>query len=155
MDDLHVVLLVEDNANDEMLALRVLKKSKVPLRVDVARDGQEAEEYLFDPNRPLPDLVLLDLKLPRINGIEVLKRVRLDERTRLLPVVIFTSSNQQADVQGGIACGANSFVRKSVEFADYTDRILKIAEYWLEINEPCDPALPKAIKPPVASAIPS
>lgn len=130
-----VVLIVEDNANDELLALRALKRADVSMRVDIARDGEEAVEYLADGGRGCPDLVLLDLKLPRMNGLEVLKRIRSDEKTRRVPVVVLTSSNEEADLSGCLDAGANSFVRKPVDFSEYMDKIARLAEYWLTINE--------------------
>ena len=140
MTDFPVVLLVEDNPNDEMLALRALKKTNLQMRVDVARDGVEAVEYLGNLEMPCPSLILLDLKLPRMNGLEVLKTIRSDEKTCRVPVVVFTSSNEQSDVIGCFDSGANSFVRKSVDYNEYVDRMSKLAEYWLEINEPCFPS---------------
>ncbi len=132
-----LILLVEDNENDEMLALRGLKKSNVLYAVAVARDGIEATEYLFDASKPLPALVLLDLKLPRMNGSEVLSRIRATERTRRVPVVVFTSSNQDSDVLGCFDSGANSFIRKPIDFDEYMERMAKLADYWLTVNEPC------------------
>jgi len=133
----HLILLVEDNLNDELLALRALRIASASIRVEVAHDGIEALEYLSDPNRPCPDLVLLDLKLPKINGIEVLKTIRAAEKTRRIPVVVFTSSNEQADVVGCFDTGANGFVRKSVDFDEYMKKVSKLADYWLNVNEPC------------------
>jgi two-component system, response regulator len=133
----HLVLLVEDNASDELLSLRGLNQADVSCEVDVVRDGIEAVEYLFDVRKRSPSLVLLDLKLPRMNGLEVLRRIRAEERTRRLPVVCFTSSSEQADVVGCFESGANSFVRKAVDYSEYMDRLTKLAEYWLTINEPC------------------
>jgi two-component system response regulator len=111
-----VVLLVEDNSNDEMLALRALKKVDISIRVDVARDGIEARDYLSNLEMPCPDLVLLDLKLPRMNGLEVLQSIRANPKTIGLPVVIFTSSSQPSDVMDCLDSGANSYVRKSVDY---------------------------------------
>ncbi|MDQ3737064.1 MAG: response regulator, partial [Actinomycetota bacterium] len=118
-----VILLVEDNPDDEALTLRALKKNDIQNQVVVARDGAQALEYLFgtgerkegDPE-VLPELVLLDLKLPRVDGLEVLRRIRADERTRLLPVVILTSSKEQRDLVEGYGYGANSYIRKPVDF---------------------------------------
>lgn len=137
-----VVLLVEDNLNDELLALRTLKKVQVPLRVDVARDGIQARDYLLNPDIPCPDFVLLDLRLPKMNGLEVLTIIRANSRTKSLPVIIFSSSNQEEDVAACFQSGANSYVSKSVEYPEYTARLVKLAEYWLEINEPYSFARP-------------
>ena len=133
----HSILLVEDNLNDEMLALRAFKRVNISLSITVARDGLEALEYLNDPTSSVPDLVLLDLKLPKVNGLEVLKGLRSTERARRIPVVVFTSSNEQADVIGCFDAGANGFVRKSVDFEDYMEKISKLTDYWLNVNEPC------------------
>jgi CheY-like chemotaxis protein len=133
----HLILLVEDNLNDEMLALRAFKKVDISLSIQVARDGLEALDYLKDPESPVPDLVLLDLKLPKVNGLEVLKGLRAIERARRIPVVVFTSSNEQADVVGCFDAGANGFVRKSVDFQEYMEKISKLTDYWLNVNEPC------------------
>lgn len=132
-----LVLLVEDNPADEKLALRALNRSAVPCNVELARDGVEAVDYLFSGGAERPKLVLLDLKLPRMNGLEVLRKIRSDERTRRLPVVCFTSSSEETDVVNCFDSGANSFVRKVVDYDQYMDRMVKLAEYWLAINEPC------------------
>jgi two-component system response regulator len=139
-----VVLLVEDNSNDEMLALRALKKVDIQIRVDVARDGIEATNYLLDAAMPCPDLVLLDLRLPRMNGLEVLNSIRSNPKTRNLPVVVFTSSSQPSDVMNCFQSGANSFVRKSHDYAQYMILMSKIVDYWLTVNEPCIPAVSAA-----------
>lgn len=137
-----VILLVEDNPDDELLALRALRKSGVPNEVVVARDGVEALDYLFASgahegagSRALPQLVLLDLKLPRIDGLEVLKRLRADSRTRLLPVVILTSSRERSDMLEGYGLGANSYVRKPVNFEQFIKAIEQLKLYWLVLNE--------------------
>jgi two-component system response regulator len=130
------ILLVEDNADDEMLALRAFKKNKVVNQVVVARDGQEAIDYLFNPANELPAFVLLDLKLPRVDGLEVLKRVRADERTKLVPVIILTSSMQDADLRASYGLGGNSYLRKSLDFDTFTAAIGALASYWLAYNEP-------------------
>ena len=140
-----VLLLVEDNSNDEFLALRALKKVDCPLRIDIARDGIEAVEYLADPEKPCPSLILLDLKLPRMNGLEVLEVIRKNPKTRRLPVVVFTSSNEQIDVMGCFDSGANSFVCKSVDYTEYMARMIKVAEYWLTVNEPCMHPMPTTV----------
>jgi len=135
MSDKPLVLIVEDNSNDEMLALRALKQSSVPCTIEVARDGLQAVEFLFDLEKPIPDLVLLDLKLPKIRGLEVLKRIREDERTRRVPVVLFTSSNQPSDIFSCIDAGANSYVRKPVDFVEYLECMAKVADYWLNFHQ--------------------
>ena len=138
-----VILLVEDNPDDELLALRALKKSNVPNEIVVAHDGVEALDYLFASGSyegrdtsSMPELVLLDLKLPRLDGLEVLKRLRSDERTRLLPVVILTSSKERSDMLEGYGLGANSYVRKPVNFEQFVNAIEQLKRYWLILNEP-------------------
>jgi len=137
MNTPHLVLLVEDNANDEMLAIRALKKANVLIRVEVARDGLEALEYIFGPEKPCPELILLDLKLPKLSGLEVLKAIRADDRSCRVQVVVFTSSNEPADVVGCFDSGANGYVRKSIDFEEYMQKVSKLADYWLTVNEPC------------------
>jgi two-component system response regulator len=137
-----VILLVEDNPDDEALTLRALKKNNITNGVVVARDGVEALDYLFgtgnhagrDISR-LPQVVLLDLKLPKIDGLEVLRRVRADERTKLLPVVILTSSNEEQDRLMGYGLGANSYVRKPVDFGQFIEAVRQLGLYWLLLNE--------------------
>ena len=134
------VLLVEDNPDDEELTLRALKRANLTNPVDVARDGQAAVDYLFGSSqqaaKPIPVLIVLDLKLPRVNGLDILKRIRGGERTRRLPVVILTSSNEQGDVFNGYELGANSYVCKPVQFDDFTSAVAQLGVYWLMINEP-------------------
>ncbi len=137
-----VILLVEDNPDDELLTLRALKKSNVTDDVVVARDGVEALDYLFGTGAyagrdtgDVPRLILLDLKLPKIDGLEVLRRLRADERTRLLPVVILTSSKEQKDVLDGYGVGANSYVRKPVNFEQFVRAVEQLKLYWLILNE--------------------
>ena len=137
------ILLVEDNANDEYLTLRALKKYNVANDVVVAHDGVEALDYLFATGahagrdtRELPLVVLLDLKLPKVDGLEVLRRVRGDERTRLLPVVILTSSNEERDVINGYKLGTNSYVQKPVDFTAFMDAVGQLGLYWLMLNQP-------------------
>jgi two-component system response regulator len=137
-----VILLVEDSADDVLLTLRALKKNNVTGEVVVARDGVEALDYLFatgqyagrDTN-VMPQLILLDLKLPRIDGLEVLRRLRADERTRLLPVVILTSSKELQDMLDGYGLGANSYVRKPVNFEQFVRAVEQLELYWLDLNE--------------------
>ena len=135
-----VILLVEDNPDDEALTLRALKKNNITNEVIVARDGAEALGYLFgtggQTGRPLaPQVTLLDLKLPKVDGLEVLRRIREDQRTRLLPVVILTSSNEERDRLQGYNLGANSYVRKPVDFVQFTDAVRQLGLYWLLLNE--------------------
>ncbi len=137
-----VILLVEDNADDEALALRALKKNNVMNEVVVARDGAEALDYLLGEGTyagrdmgVMPQLVLLDLKLPKINGLEVLRRLRADDRTKLLPVVILTSSKEQRDLLECYGCGANSYVRKPVDFTRFSQAVEQLKLYWLDLNE--------------------
>jgi CheY-like chemotaxis protein len=138
-----VILLVEDNRDDEALMLRALKKNNIRNDVIVAHDGVEALDYLFgtgshagrDPT-VMPQLVLLDLKLPRVDGLEVLRRLRADPRTQLLPVVILTSSKEERDLVSSYSLGANSYVRKPVEFGEFTEAIRQLGLYWLILNEP-------------------
>lgn len=130
------ILLVEDNPDDEELTLMALESSGLANVIDVARDGVEALEYLLDPARPLPQLVLLDLKLPKIDGLEVLRRLREHERGRGVPVVILTSSREESDLARGYAHGANSYVRKPVDFDEFAESVRQLGLYWLVINEP-------------------
>jgi CheY-like chemotaxis protein len=135
-----VILLVEDNPKDEALTLRALKKANIGNRVVVAHDGVEAIDYLLgsavDGSRnELPQLILLDLKLPKVDGHEVLRRIRGDERTRLLPVVILTTSVEDKDRLHGYRLGANSYVRKPVDFAEFAQAVVQLGLYWLVLNE--------------------
>lgn len=140
------ILLVEDNPDDEALTLRALRRANVANEVIVARDGAEALERLFgtgapgaDAGRLLPQVVLLDLKLPKVDGLEVLRRIRADARTRLLPVVILTSSNEERDRVRGYALGANSYVRKPVDFVQFADAVRQLGLYWLVLNQAAPP----------------
>lgn len=130
------ILLVEDNRDDETLTLRALDRAKVANEVDVVRDGAEALEYLFDSDRALPQVVLLDLKLPKIDGLEVLRRVRSTARTKYVPVVILTSSDEEKDLIEGYRLGANSYVQKPVDFTEFADAVQRLGLYWLLINQP-------------------
>ena len=137
-----VILLVEDNPDDEALTLRAFRKNNVGNEVVVARDGAQALAYLFGDGdggaeRPklLPQLVLLDLKLPKVDGLEVLRRIREDERTRLLPVVILTSSREEMDLTRGYSLGANSYIRKPVDFTQFSEAVRQLHLYWLVLNE--------------------
>lgn len=140
------ILLVEDNANDEFLTLRALKKYNVANEVVVMRDGVEALDYLFGTGthegrnvNELPVAMLLDLKLPKIDGLEVLRRVRADERTKLLPVVILTSSAEEKDVINSYKLGTNSYVQKPVDFSTFVDAVGQLGLYWLMLNQPAPP----------------
>jgi two-component system response regulator len=138
-----VILLVEDNPDDEALTLRALRKANVRNEVVVARDGVEALDYLFATGphtgrdtSVLPQVVLLDLKLPRLDGLEVLRRLRADPRTKVLPVVILTSSNEEEDRVAGSELGANSYVRKPVDFGHFAEAVRQLGLYWLLLNQP-------------------
>lgn len=142
-----VILLVEDSQRDEELALRALSKNNITNTVVVARDGVEALDYLFATGAfaarratDLPTVVLLDIKLPKLDGLEVLRRIRGDDRTRLLPVVLLTSSKEDKDRLEGYASGANSFVRKPIEFSEFAEAVRQLGLYWLILNEPPPPA---------------
>jgi two-component system response regulator len=138
-----IILLVEDNADDVELTLRAFDKSNIMNEVIVVRDGQEALDYLFvtgahggrDP-MVMPHVVLLDLNLPKLDGLGVLRRIRADERTKLLPVVILTTSREEADIIGGYGLGANSYVRKPVDFVQFAEAALQLGLYWLVLNQP-------------------
>lgn len=140
---MHDILLVEDNPDDVDLTLRAFRKSNIVNDVVVARDGVEALDYLFatgahagrDPNA-LPQVVLLDLKLPRLDGLQVLERVRANPTTRLLPVVILTSSTEQRDLVSGYTLGANSYIRKPVDFQEFVEAVRQLGLYWLILNQP-------------------
>ena len=137
------ILLVEDDADDEMLALRAFQRNNIPNQVVVARNGVEALEYLFgsgpDTGRDggsMPQVVLLDLKLPKIDGLEVLRRMRADHRTRLLPVVVLTSSREAQDLVESYNLGANSYIRKPVDYLQFSEAVRQLGQYWLVLNEP-------------------
>jgi two-component system response regulator len=141
MDD-KIILLVEDNPDDEALTIRALKKSNIRNEVVVARDGAEALEFLFGTGAYAgrdtsiwPQVVLLDLKLPKVDGLEVLRRIRADERTQLLPVVILTSSKEERDLIEGYKLGANSYVRKPVDFSQFAEAVRQLGLYWFVLNE--------------------
>ena len=137
-----MILLVEDNPDDEALTLRALRKANVGNDVTVVRDGVEALDFLFGTGNfkerdtaVTPQVILLDLKLPKIDGLEVLRRIRADERTRLLPVVILTSSDEEQDRISGYTLGANSYVRKPVDFAQFAEAVRQLGLYWLVLNQ--------------------
>lgn len=140
MNEKHL-LLVEDNPDDEELTLLALKKNNILNPVDIARDGAAALEYLFDgkegePREVLPALILLDLKLPKVDGLEVLERIRAHDRTRFVPVVVLTSSRDESDILSSYSRGCNSYVRKPVEFADFLEATRQLGLYWLMLNQP-------------------
>ncbi len=128
------ILLVEDNADDEQLTLRAMRQSDVPNIIRVARDGAEALEALFGTGSRLPDLVLLDLKLPKVSGLEVLQRIRSEEATKTLPIVILTSSDEERDIVESYNLGANSYIRKPVDFDEFIDAVRQLGLYWLSMN---------------------
>jgi two-component system, response regulator len=130
-----IILLVEDNPDDVELTKRAFKKSNLANDLVVARDGKEALELLHGDNRILPALVLLDLKLPKIEGLEVLRSIRADGRTKLLPVVILTSSREESDLIKGYNNGANSYIRKPVDFDKFVEAVQHLGLYWLVLNE--------------------
>jgi len=137
-----VIMLVEDNPDDEALTVRALKKSKILNEVVVARDGVAALDYLFGEGahagrdtKEMPQVVLLDLKLPKLDGLGVLRRLRADDRTKLLPVVVLTSSNEERDRITSYGLGANSYVRKPVDFDQFVDAAAQLGLYWLVLNE--------------------
>lgn len=139
------ILLVEDNPQDEMLTLRALRKAGLANPIDVARDGQQALDYLFRAGdfadragTELPMVVLLDIGLPRLSGLEVLEQLRADPQTRLIPIVVLTSSDEKTDRQRAYEAGVNSFVRKPVDFHAFVDNVTRLGLYWVATNEPPD-----------------
>jgi two-component system response regulator len=145
-----VILLVEDNSDDEELTRLAFKKSNIANRLEIVRDGAEALEYIFAtgafagrPPEDDPCLVLLDLKLPKIGGLEVLRQLRADPRTKLIPVVILTSSVEEHDVVRGYDLGCNSYIRKPVDFTQFTEAVKILGLYWLVLNQPPLPAREK------------
>jgi CheY-like chemotaxis protein len=138
-----LILLVEDNPDDEALTLRALKRNNILNPVVVAHDGVEALDFLFGTGmyegrdiKERPTVILLDLKLPKVDGLEVLKRLRVDERTRLIPVVVLTTSNEEQDIIRSYSLGVNSYVRKPVEFEEFIKAVGLLGMYWLLVNEP-------------------
>ena len=136
-----VILLVEDNADDEALALRALKKNNILNEVIVARDGVEALDYLFGEGSYagrdtsiMPEVVLLDLNLPKVNGLQVLERIRSEEHTKFLPVVVLTSSKEEQDLVASYDLGANSYIRKPVDFVEFSEAVQHLGLYWLVLN---------------------
>jgi two-component system response regulator len=137
------ILLIEDNADDEALTIRAFRKNNIRNEIIVARDGAEALDYLFGKSAhegrdmsQMPQVVLLDLKLPKVDGLEVLRRIRDDQRTAFLPVVILTSSKEQQDIITGYRLGCNSYVRKPVDFDQFIEAARQLGLYWLLLNEP-------------------
>ncbi len=135
------ILLVEDNADDEVLALRALTRTSIRSNIVVVRDGEEAMDYIFGQGkyrgrdtRLQPHVTFMDIKLPKLSGLEVLKAIRSDERTRLLPVVVLTSSDEPADVLEAYRLGANSYIKKPVDFNEFVRQVKLLGEYWLSIN---------------------
>ena len=134
------ILLVEDNPDDVALTLRALRKNNFPHEVTVARDGAEALDLLLadgSAGEALPGLILLDLNLPKIDGLEVLRRLRASDRTKFIPVIVLTSSKLEEDIASAYRGGANAFVRKPVSFSEFTDAVRTLGVFWLSLNEPC------------------
>src|SRR5512136_1654942 len=145
-----IILLVEDNPDDVALTERALKKARIANKLVIARDGPEALDYLFGTGAfggrdtsIIPEVVLLDLKLPKLDGLEVLRRLRADQRTRLLPVVILTSSKEERDLIEGYRLGANAYVRKPVDFVQFSEAVRELGLFWLVLNEP--PPCPRGL----------
>ena len=137
-----LILLVEDNPDDEILTLRALKKANVANRIEVVRDGAEALDFVFGAGNyagrdtsDMPQLILLDLKLPKVSGLQVLERIRSDERTKRIPVVILTSSTEEIDIKSGYDLHVNSFVSKPVNFQEFSDVVQRLGLYWLLVNQ--------------------
>ena len=135
MDSTKLILLVEDDPDHELLTIRALKKSNIANDVRVARDGEEALNLLFGENAIKPQVVLLDLKLPKIDGLEVLRRIRQSDATRMLPVVVLTSSDEERDIVRSYQLGVNSYIRKPVNFTDFAEATRQLGMYWLVLNE--------------------
>jgi CheY-like chemotaxis protein len=141
MEHAPLILLVDDDANDEELARVALERAQIPHRLAIARDGVEALDWLFrregfaTREDTQPQLILLDLKLPRVNGLEVLEQIRRDERTRILPVVVFTSSAEERDLAESYRRGANAYIRKPVDFREYKDMIVDVGSFWIRRNQ--------------------
>lgn len=137
-----IILLVEDNSDDEDLAIRALKKNNIAAEIVVVRDGVEALDWLYGTGahaqrdiNDMPTVILLDLKLPKLNGLEVLRKIRSEERTKLIPVVILTTSKEESDMLTSYGLGANSYIRKPVDFTKFTEAVRQLGVYWLGLNE--------------------
>lgn len=130
-----LILLVEDDPDHELLTIRALKKSNIANEIRVARDGEEAINLLFSDNAIQPQVILLDLKLPKVDGLEVLRRIRESDTTRMLPVVVLTSSDEERDVIRSYQLGVNSYIRKPVNFSDFAEATRQLGMYWLVLNE--------------------
>jgi DNA-binding response OmpR family regulator len=139
-DATKLILLVEDDPDHELLTIRALKKSNIANDVRVARDGEEAINLLFGENAIRPQVILLDLKLPKVDGLEVLRRIRESDTTRMLPVVVLTSSDEERDVVRSYQLGVNSYIRKPVSFTDFAEATRQLGMYWLVLNE-CPPTI--------------
>lgn len=143
-ENLRVILLVEDDPDHELLTIRALRKSKIANEIKVARDGEEAINILFGDGievpKHLPQIILLDLKLPKVDGLEVLRRIRESDATRMLPVVILTSSDEERDIVRSYRLGVNSYIRKPVNFSEFAEATRQLGMYWLVLNE-CPPNL--------------
>lgn len=137
-EDPKLILLVEDDPDHEMLTIRALKKSNIANDVRVARDGEEALEILFGETSLRPQVILLDLKLPKVDGLEVLRRIRESDETKMLPVVVLTSSDEERDLVRSYQIGVNSYIRKPVNFSDFAEATRQLGMYWLVLNE-CPP----------------
>ena len=137
------ILLIEDDSDHELLTIRALRKANIANEIKIARDGEEALELLFgdgeDALKTCPQVVLLDLKLPKIDGLEVLRRIRENERTRMLPVVVLTSSDEESDIIRSYRLGVNSYIRKPVNFTEFAEATRQLGMYWLVLNE-CPPS---------------
>ncbi len=137
-DATKLILLVEDDPDHELLTIRALKKSNIANDIRIARDGEEAVNLLFGENAISPQVILLDLKLPKIDGLEILRRIRQTPATQLLPVVVLTSSDEERDVVRSYQLGVNSYIRKPVNFNDFAEATRQLGMYWLVLNE-CAP----------------
>lgn len=140
MKKLPYIFLIEDNEQDEILTIKALQKNSILNEIKIARDGEDAINFLFNEKtanylQELPQLILLDLKLPKINGLEVLKKIKSDPRTKLIPVVILTTSIEDSDLVSGYELGANSYVRKPVNYHEFTEAVKSLGSYWLFLNE--------------------
>jgi two-component system response regulator len=132
---MQLIVLVEDNPDDQALTIRALRKQNVANEIVVLQDGVEALDFLLSPDKPIPHLVLLDLKLPKLDGMQVLRRLRSEPRTQLLPIVVLTSSDEDRDVIDGYRLGANSYIRKPVDFNQFSEAVRHLGLYWLVLNQ--------------------